>query len=97
MNLIYDVNLIPCLVGSIGYPLTEVSHFIDTPIAGSINLNDIQSPALGYCLAQAAIIARLTIAVGKAVHRLSQNASGTGLTGASWAAEKIGVRDTTTT
>jgi hypothetical protein len=97
MNLIYNIDLVTSLVGSIIDPLTEVSDFIDTPIAGSINLNHIQSPAFGYCLAHGASIARFTLAIGETIHRLGQNASGTGLTCASWTVEKIGVRHTTTT
>jgi len=92
MDFIYDIDLILGLVGSIVNLLPEVSDFINAAIAGSINLDDIQSSALGYCLAHRAGITRLPLAIGKTIHRLSQNASGAGLTGASRTTEKIGMR-----
>jgi len=96
MDLVYNIDLVTSLVGSIVDPLTEVSDVINATIAGSINLNNIQSPTLGYCLAHRASIARFTLTIGKAIHRLGQDASGAGLTCSSWTIKKVGVRYTTT-
>jgi len=96
MDFIYYIDLIASLVGSIIDPLTEVSDFINTPVTGSINFYDIQSPALSYCLANMASIARLTLAVGNTIHCLSQNAPGGGLTCSPGTTKKVGMSYTTT-
>ena len=97
MDFIYNINLVAGLIWSIVDPLPEVSDFINTPIAGGINLNDIQGSTLSYCLANTASIARFTLAISKTIHRLSQNTSGGGLTGSSWTTKKVGMRYTTAT
>jgi len=97
MDLVYDIDLVTSLIGSIIDPLTEVSDVINATIAGSVNLNHIQSPTLGYCLAHRASITWFTLAVAKAVHCLSQDAPGAGLTCSSWTTKKVGMRYTTTT
>ncbi len=96
MNLIDNIDLVMSLVGSVVDPFAEVSDVINTAVAGSINLDNIQSPTLGYCLAHGASIAWFSFAVSKTIHCLSQNAPGAGLTGSSWAAKKVGMRYTPT-
>jgi len=96
VDFINNIYLVVGLVGGIVNLLAEVSDFINAAIAGSINFYNIQSPALGYCLAQRTGIARFPLAVGEAVHRLSQDASGAGFTCASGTVKKIGMRYPTT-
>jgi len=71
VDFIYNIDFIAGFVGGIVDPLAELSNFIDAPIAGSINLYDIQGSPLGYCLAYRTGITRLTLAIGKTVNRLS--------------------------
>jgi len=97
MDFVYNIYLVAGLVGSIVSSFAEVSDIVNASVAGGINLNHIQSPALGYCLANGASIARFTLTIGKTVYRLSQNTPGAGFTGSSGTVEKIGVRYTTTT
>jgi len=97
MDFIYDIDFITGLVRSVVDLLPELSDIINAAIAGSINLDDIQSSTLGYCLAHRASITRLPLAIGKTIHCLSQNASGAGLTSASRTTEKIGMRYMTAT
>jgi hypothetical protein len=80
------------LVRSIVSPLSEVSDIFNASVTGGINLNHIQSSALGYCLAHWAGIARFALAIGNTVYCLSQNTTGAGFTGTSGAAEEISVR-----
>jgi len=96
MDLVYDVDLVAGLVRGVINPVAEASDVINTTITGSINLNHIQSPTLGDCLAYRASVTRFTLAIAKAVHCLSQDAPGAGLTCPSWTIKKIGVRYTTT-
>jgi len=96
VNFVYNIDLVTGLVGGIVDPLTEVSDFINAAIAGSINFYDIQSSALGCCLAQGASIAGFTLAVGEAIHCLGQDTPGAGLTCPSRTTKKVGMRDTTT-
>jgi len=95
MGLIYDIDLATSLIGSIIDPLTESPDVINATIAGSIDLNHVQSPTLSYGLAHRASITWFTLAIGKAVHRLSQNAPGAGLTCSSWTTKKVSMRYTT--
>jgi hypothetical protein len=94
MDFVYNIDLVMGLTGSIIDLLTEAPNVINTSVAGGINLDYIQSPTLSYCLAHTASIARLPFTVGQAIHCLSQDAPGAGLTCSSGAAEKIGMRDT---
>jgi len=94
MGFVYNIDLIAGFTGSIVSPLAEVSDIINAGITGGINLYDIQSPALGYCLAHGAGITGFTFAVGQAIYRLSQDACGGGLACSSRATEKVGVRYT---
>ncbi|MBA7694861.1 hypothetical protein ES703_103476 [subsurface metagenome] len=71
MDFVYNIDLVTGLVRGISYLLTEVSDFINAAVTGGINLNHIQSPALGYCLTNGAGVAWFTLAVGKTVYRLS--------------------------
>ncbi len=96
VDFIYDVDLVTGFAGSIVDSFTEVADIINAGVTGGINFYDIQSPALGYCLAHRASVTRFTLAIGKAIHRLSQDTPGAGLTGTSWTIKKISVRDTTT-
>jgi len=96
VDLIYDIDLVMGLVWSVVDPLAEISNIVNAPIAGSINLYHIQSPTLGYCLADVASVARFTLTVSKAIYRFSQNAPGAGFPCSPWATEKIGVRHPTT-
>ncbi|MBA7694469.1 hypothetical protein ES703_103080 [subsurface metagenome] len=41
MDFVYDIDLVASLGWSIINPLPEVSDFINTPVAGSINFYDI--------------------------------------------------------
>jgi len=91
MDFIYDIYLVTGLVRSVVSPLTEVSDIVNASVTGGINLNHIQSPALGYCLTNGASVARFALAIGKAVHRLSQNTAGAGFAGAPGTTKKIGV------
>jgi len=95
MDLVYDIDLVTSLIGSIVDPLTEVSDVINATIAGSINFNHIQSPALGYCLAHRASVTWFSLAIGKAIHCFSQDAPGAGLTCSPWTTKKVSVGYTT--
>ena len=95
MDFVYDIDLVTGFTGSIVSSLAEVPDIVNAGVAGGINLYDIQSPALGYCLAHGAGITRFTLAIGKTIHRLGQDAPGAGLTCSSWTTKKIGMRYTT--
>jgi hypothetical protein len=97
MDFIYDIDLVTGLVWSIVDLLPEAPDIFNTSVTSSINLNHIQSPALGYCLANATIITWFTLAIGKTIYCLSQNTPGAGLARSSWTAEKIGMRHTPAT
>jgi hypothetical protein len=94
MDFIYNVDLVTSLIGGIINPLAEVPDIINASVTGGINLNKIYSPALVYCLAHGASIARFTLTVIKTIHCLSQDAAGAGLTGSSRTTKEIGVGDT---
>jgi hypothetical protein len=96
MDLIYDIDLVTSLIGSIVNPLAEATDVLNTPVTGSINLNYIQSSTLGYCLAHRASITWFPLAIGKAVHCFSQDAAGAGLTRSSRTTKKVSMRYTTT-
>ena len=96
MDFVYNVDLIAGLVGGIVDLFPKVSDFINATVAGSINFNHIQSPALGYCPAHVATITRFALAVGNTVHRLSQNTPGAGFTSSSGTIEKVGMGHTAT-
>ena len=93
VDFVDNVDFIAGLVGSVVDFLPEVSNFINAAVAGGVNLDNVQGGPLGYGLAQGAGIAGFTLAVIKAVHRLGQDTSGTGLTGAPGTAEKVGMRN----
>jgi hypothetical protein len=93
MDFVYDIDLMPCFAGGVIGSLAEVADIIHAGVAGGVNLYDIQSPALSYCLAHGAGIARFTFAIAQAINCLSQDAPGGGLTRSSGAAKKVGVRD----
>ena len=93
VDFVDDIDLVARLVGGIVDLLPQVADIVDAAVAGGINLDHIQGPALGDGLAHGAGIARLALAVGEAVDRLGQDARGAGLAGAARAAEEIGVRD----
>ena len=98
VDFIYNIDLVAGLIGGIIHPLPKVSDLVNATITSSINLNYIQSPSLGYCLAHRAGIAWLTLTViGKAVHCLSQDAPGASLTCSPGPTKKIGMRYPTTT
>ena len=97
VDFVYDVDLITGLVGGIVDLLTEVSNIINTGVTSGVNFDDIQRPGLGDCLAYGAGIARLTLAVVKAVYCFSQDTPGASLAGSPWATEKIGMRYMATT
>jgi hypothetical protein len=48
MDFIYNVDLVTRLVWRIIYLLTEAPNIINTGIAGSVNLNNIQGSTFGY-------------------------------------------------
>jgi len=96
MDFIDDIDFVSGLVGSIVDLLPEVSDFVNAAVAGSINLDDIESPSLGDFLTHRASITRLTFTiVVLTIYCLSQNTSGAGLTSAARTTEKIGMRDMT--
>jgi len=95
MGLVYDIDLVTSLIRSIIDSLTEFSDIINATIAGSIDLNHVQSPTLGYCLAHSTSITWFTLAIGKAVHCFSQDAPGAGLACSSWTTKKVSMRYTT--
>ena len=97
MHFVDDVDLVTGLVGSIIDLLTEAPNILNAGVTGGINLNDIESPGLGNCLAHRTSITWLTLAIGQTIHCLSQNARRTSLTCSSWATKKIGVRYTAST
>ena len=94
VDFVDDVDLVACLVGCIVDLLTETADIVDASVAGSVNFDDIQSAALGYCLTHGAGIAGFTVAIGETIYRLSQNARGAGLAGSPRATKKIGMRYT---
>ncbi len=96
MNLIDDVDLVSSLIRSVIDLLTEAANVFNTSVTGGINLDNVQSPTLGYCLAHGARVARFSFAVSKTIHCLSHNAPGAGLAGSSRAAKKVSMRYTLT-
>src|SRR4030042_646709 len=89
MHFVYYVNLVPGHIGGEIHLFTQVTDLVDTAIAGSVDLHQIQGVAVGDGLAHGTAIARLPPAVVQAIYRLSQGAGSAGLTGTSRAAEKI--------
>ena len=96
VNFIDDIDLVLSFVWSVINPFPEVTDVIHTGVAGGVNFNDVQSSAFGDCLTPLTGIAGFALAfVGEAVDRLGENASGTGLAGTAWTAEKVSMRDMT--
>lgn len=94
VNFVNDVDLVPRFVRSVINSFPEVADIIHAGVAGGVNFNDIQSSAFGDCLTHLAGIAGFTLAFsGETVDRLGENASGAGLAGTAWTAEKIGMRN----
>jgi len=96
MDFVYDIDFVAGLVRSIVDLLAEVSDFINAAIASRIYFDNIQSPAFGYGLTHGASITWFTLAIGKAIYCLSQDATGGGLSGSSRTAKKVGVGYATT-
>jgi len=98
MDFIYDIDFVASLIGSIIDFFPQAPNILNTGVAGSIDFDDIQSSAFGYCLAHGAGVAWLALAlIGKAVHRFGQDTSGAGLACAPGATEKVSMRYTVTT
>jgi hypothetical protein len=95
MDLVYNIDLIAGLIRGIVDLFPEISDFINAAVRGGIDFNYIQSPALGYCSTHVAAITRFPLAIGKTVHRLSQNTPGAGFARSSGTVEKIGMGHTT--
>jgi len=96
VNFIYNVDFVAGLVGGVVDFLPQVTDFINTAIAGSVNFNNIQGPPLGYCLAHGAGIAGLPFTTGQTIDGFGQDTPGTCFTSTPGTAEKIGMRYMTT-
>jgi hypothetical protein len=97
MDFIDDIDLIAGLAGDIVDSLPQVTDIVHTGMAGSVNLDNIECSALGYCLAHGTGVARFPLALGgEAIYGFRQDATRAGLAGAPGTAEKISVGDAPT-
>ena len=68
-----------------------ISNFVNSPVAGRIQLDDVHEPVFICRDTHGAGVARITVLVVQAVDRFGQYPCGGGLAGAPWPAKQVGV------
>jgi hypothetical protein len=94
VHFVDDIHLPSDGAGGVVDAFPERTDIINAPVAGRIDLDYIETPALGdgdTCLARIARLASLRI---ETVHRPGENPAGACLSRAPWTAEEIRVTDT---
>ncbi len=94
MHLIDNINLEASVSRLVPDVFDDLTNFIDTPIGGPINFQNIDRAALGDLLALGAFIARLGSRSPFAVERFGQDPGRRSFAHAAHAGKEIRVRDT---
>ena len=93
MNLVDEVDFVRPAGGRVGRALAEVADVFHAVVARSIDLDDIQTTALGDLKAGIAFSTRLGGGALLTIQRLRKDAGGRGFPDAARANEKIGLRE----
>ena len=91
VDFVYNVDLVVSQIWGIIDFFSQVTDFINAPVAGGVYLDDIRGTTFVDSFTHGAAIARFALLGVQAANCFSQNASGAGLSCASWTTEKIGM------
>jgi hypothetical protein len=89
MNLINDIDLVSELVGGEIYLIAKRTDVVDAPVAGSVDLNQVQRPAFADRDTGMALIVRLAVDRRFAVNGFRENSGRAGFACASRTAKQI--------
>ena len=93
MDFVYDVDLVARRGGREHDLLLDHAHIVDSGVAGSVYLNDVQTAAFCYAPAVVALVARVCRGTVNAVERLCKKSCTCGLSDTSRSAEQIRMGD----
>ena len=93
MDLVDDVHLVPALVRGVSDLVAEVANVVDAPVAGGVDLDEVERTALVDRLADVARIVRLPILRLATVRGFCHDAGGARLARSAWAGEQVRMGD----
>ena len=95
VRFVDDVDLALAFGGQEVDPVANIADFINAPVAGGVQFDDVQVAALVDGGARVALVARVALLGVGAVDGLGQHAGGGGFAGAPRPAEQVAMADST--